>query len=276
MNEALRRIPYDPIYPDSDGEPMAENTLQYEWIVTLQGGFDTLLADFVGGDLLWYPVKGEPKTRLAPDVLVVLGRPKGHRGSYKQWEEDGVSPTLVIEVMSPSNTVDEMEAKRSFYERHGVQEFVVYDPDRGHLGVWQRSGEHLAQVPRPDGWTSPSTGVTFSLDGTRLIAIRPDGACFRSFREVVEDERRTRLVAKATLNRAQKAEERARAEQNRAVEAEERARAEQNRAAEAEERARAEQDRAAEAEARATDAEARAAVLLAEVAALQAALGRRS
>jgi hypothetical protein len=40
---------------------------------------------FVAMDLLWYPVEGNPRIRVAPDVLVALGRPKGHRGSYKQW-----------------------------------------------------------------------------------------------------------------------------------------------------------------------------------------------
>src|SRR3954467_1206344 len=40
---------------------------------------------FVAGDLLSYPVEGDPLIRSAPDVLVVFGRPKGYRGSYKQW-----------------------------------------------------------------------------------------------------------------------------------------------------------------------------------------------
>jgi hypothetical protein len=26
------------IYPDCDGEPIAENTLQFDWIVTIKGG----------------------------------------------------------------------------------------------------------------------------------------------------------------------------------------------------------------------------------------------
>src|SRR5271166_2796628 len=84
------------IYPDDDGQPMAENTLQFEWIVTIQGGLDAEFANdpnvFVAGDLLWYPVEGEPKIRQAPDAMVVLGRPQGYRGSYKQWEEDGIAP----------------------------------------------------------------------------------------------------------------------------------------------------------------------------------------
>jgi Uma2 family endonuclease len=186
MSELAHHLPVEPIYPDSDGEPMAENTLQYEWIVTLKGGFDALLDDFVGGDLLWYPVRGEPKIRLAPDVLVALGRPKGYRGSYRQWEEGGVAPTLVIEVMSPSNTMLQMLEKHLFYQRHGVKEFIVYEPERGQLLVWSRTEQGLELVSRPDGWTSPSTGVRFELDGTVLIVTRPDGRCFESYQEVID------------------------------------------------------------------------------------------
>ena len=68
-------------YPDSDGQPMAENTEQFDWIVLIKLGLEWLFADqqdvFVAGDLLWYPVEGDNKTRIAPDVLVVFGRPKG-------------------------------------------------------------------------------------------------------------------------------------------------------------------------------------------------------
>ncbi len=39
---------------------------------------------FVAGDLLWYPVQGNNTIRLAPDAMVVFGRPKGDRGSYRQ------------------------------------------------------------------------------------------------------------------------------------------------------------------------------------------------
>lgn len=67
---------------------MADNTVQYECIVTLKGNLELLFADdldvFVPGDLLWYPVDYRPDIRQAFDVMVVFGRPRGHRGSYKQ------------------------------------------------------------------------------------------------------------------------------------------------------------------------------------------------
>src|SRR5581483_11867046 len=53
------------VYPDSDGKPMADNTWQFQWIVTIKDGLEALYRDepnvFVAGDLLWYPVEGNPK-----------------------------------------------------------------------------------------------------------------------------------------------------------------------------------------------------------------------
>jgi Uma2 family endonuclease len=115
------------IYPESDGKPMAENTKQFETLVTIQGGIAADHADdpnvFVAGDLLWYPVEGDNHTRAAPDVLVAMGRPKGHRGSYLQWKEDNIPPQVVFEILSPGNTVIEMARKFQFYQRYGVEEY---------------------------------------------------------------------------------------------------------------------------------------------------------
>lgn len=71
-------------YPDSDGQLMADNTQQFQWIVTIKENLEILFAAqsdvFVAGDLLWYPVEGNNRLCQAPDVMVVLGRPKGDRG----------------------------------------------------------------------------------------------------------------------------------------------------------------------------------------------------
>jgi Uma2 family endonuclease len=48
-------------YPDSDGQPMADNTKQFRWIVTIKENLEILFADnaqvFIAGDLLWHPVQ---------------------------------------------------------------------------------------------------------------------------------------------------------------------------------------------------------------------------
>src|SRR2546425_11584042 len=145
------------VYPDTDGMPMAENTLQFQWIVTIKGGLDHLFADdpnvFVAGDLFWYPVEGHPEIRIAPDVLVAFGRPKGHRLSYMQWEEGGVPPQVVFEVLSPGNRLGEMLRKFEFYRRYGVEEYYLYDPDPRRLEIsgFLRQGDGLLEVPSMDG-----------------------------------------------------------------------------------------------------------------------------
>ncbi|MEZ5303324.1 MAG: Uma2 family endonuclease [Verrucomicrobiales bacterium] len=180
----------DVIYPDSDGQPMAENTLQFHYIVLLKQGFEHFFADredvFVAGDLLWYPVEGEPTIRFAPDVMVAFGRPKGYRGSYRQWEEGGIPPEFVIEVISPGNRAAEMGRKAAAYLKYGAKEYVIYDPDRGTLEVLVKDAMgDWEPVPDPNGWRSELTGIRFFLEGKSLIAVRPDGKKFEDYEEVM-------------------------------------------------------------------------------------------
>ena len=207
------------VYPESDGQPMADNTRQFDCIVMIQGGLAALFADrpdvFVAGDLLWYPVEGKPHIRAAPDAMVVFGRPPGHRGSYIQHEEDHIAPQVVFEVLSPGNTPAEMRKKRGFYDRYGVEEYYEYDPDRGTLEGWVRREGRLAPIARMEGWVSPLLGIRFSLEGTDMALYHPDGQRFETF---VEQARRVR----AERQRAEAERQRAEAEQQRAEAAERR------------------------------------------------------
>ena len=202
------KTPVKPIiYPDSDGKPMSDNTKQLRWIFTLVGGLEALFANdpnvFVAGDLLWYPVEGDNKTRIAPDALVAFGRPKGDRGSYKQWEEDGLAPQVVFEVLSPGNTRKEMAEKLAFYERYGVKEYYLYDPDLGRLQGWWRQGGRLVEIAQMRGWISPRLVVRFELDGMDLCLTGPDGRRFVSY---VEMAQRAEQEAQRAGQEAQRAE----------------------------------------------------------------------
>ena len=169
-------------YPDADGKPTADNTLQFEWISKLKGALEYLFLDqpqvFVAGDLIWYAQEGKPEISKAPDVMVVFGRPKGYRGSYRQWEEAGIAPQVVIEVLSPSNKTSEMVRKQFFYDRYGVEEYYLLDPETRELFVWMRKGEQLAlnfvDVPG-QRWTSPRLGLTFAVEEKSLEAFFPNG-----------------------------------------------------------------------------------------------------
>jgi len=197
------------VYPDSDGLPMSDNTEQFEWIVLLHGNIDRIRPDFVGGDLLWYPVEGRPDIRVAPDVLVCPGRPKGRRGSYIQHREEGVPPKVVIEVLSPGNTAAEMTRKGFFYQQYGVDEFILVDPDTQDGTAYVRNERgNYAPVATLDGWTSPFLGIRFAREDGRLMVYRPDGTRFKSLGDL-EDQAAAAEQAAAAAERAAAAAEQA-------------------------------------------------------------------
>jgi Uma2 family endonuclease len=216
-------------YPDQDGEPLSDNTLQFHWIFRIEGGLERVFRDrpdvFVAGDLLWYPVEGEPKIRSAPDAMVVLGRPKGYRGSYKQWEEGGIAPQVVFEVLSPGNRAGYRERKFQFYERYGVQEYYIYDPDHGDLVGWRRSGEVLEEIPDMKGFQSPLLKITFlpSDEPDGLVILGPDGEPFLSYVEVATERDVERRRADEEAKRADEEAKRADEEAKRAERERERA-----------------------------------------------------
>ncbi|HAS50539.1 MAG TPA: hypothetical protein DCS21_01805 [Gammaproteobacteria bacterium] len=203
------------VYPDSDGQPMADNTKQFRHIMTIQGGLAALFANrpdvFVAGDLLWYPVEGRNTIRAAPDVMVVFGRPPGDRGCYQQWREADQAPQVVFEILSPGNTTAEMVRKFDFYQRYGVEEYYLYDPDRGSLRGWQRRSGQLYEITGMHGWISPWLGVRFALEGTELVLYRPDGRRFESFIELDQRAEADRQRAEAEYQRAERLAERLRA-----------------------------------------------------------------
>ena len=178
------------IYPDSDGQPMTDNTQQFRWIVLIKENLECLFAQnaevFVAGDLLWYPVEGRPDIRVAPDVFVVFGRPKGDRGSYRQWVEENIAPQVVFEILSPGNTFKEMTKKLQFYERYGVEEYYIYDPDRNHLTGLQRQEGNLTFLENVSDWTSPRLGIRFVLEADTLAIYYPDGQRFLTTVELAQ------------------------------------------------------------------------------------------
>ena len=183
--------PAEVVYPETDGQPMGDNTLQIRWINLLYNGFEALFPNapdvFVASNLLWYPVEGDPLTVSAPDVMVAFGRPPGDRSSYRQWEEGGVAPQVVWEVLSPSNTVLEMQNKVAYYSRFGVEECYIYDPRRYTLDVWARDQNRLKPVKSLDTYVSRRMGVRFDLsEWEPMRVVRPDGQRFLTYLEVME------------------------------------------------------------------------------------------
>jgi Uma2 family endonuclease len=201
MPQTLLQTPQT-LYPDADGKPMAENTLQYDWIVRLVTNLRRLLKDqtaFVAGDLLWYPVQVEepPAPAVAPDVLVALGRPPGYRGSYKQWAEDNIAPQVVFEILSPSNTATEMLNKQQFYSNYGVLEMFFYNPENHDFWGLVRSDSEQGFSPLTPlqlPWISPILKIRFTMSATGLELFYPNGEPFKEPGEFADE--RDRAFAK--------------------------------------------------------------------------------
>lgn len=264
------------LYPIDDGKPMSDNSKQFYSIFLIHANLDILFADdpnvFVIGNMLWYPVEGSPNIKQAPDVMVVFGRPKGHRGSYLQWREENIAPQVVFEIRSPSNTRTEMNEKFAFYNRYGVEEYYLYDPERGRLQGWLRTPDgDLEPIGKMIGWQSPHLGIRFELEDTELRLFYPNGEPFHTAIELhkLMDNAKTRLSeaylhlqtaldrSDAAMERARTAMEWAEAEAQQRAEAEAHAKAEAQRAEAEVQRAKAEAQRAeTEAQAR-TEAERR-------------------
>ncbi|BAZ89607.1 hypothetical protein NIES932_10880 [Raphidiopsis curvata NIES-932] len=239
------------IYPESDGKPMADNTKQFNWIVKIKENLEILFRSnpdvFVAGDLFWYPVKGSNKIKLAPDTMVVFGRPKGHRGSYKQWEENNIPPQVVFEILSPSNSDGEMDKKKLFYLKHGVEEYYVYDPDGISLEVSIRENNSFKEIENFTTWTSPRLKIRFDMTQDELVIYYPDGSRFLSPVELSNYAEQERFLKEQETQRAEherllKEQETQRAEHERLLKEQETQRAEHERLLKEQERFLKEQE----------------------------------
>ena len=118
----------DVLYPCSDGRPLADNMWQSRAILRATGDLEVAHPEALAVmNILVYPEEGNPKNRVAPDVLVAFGVGTHSRSSYLVWEE-GKPPDWVLEVASPSTASKDLDFKRRAYAAMGVPEYWLFDP----------------------------------------------------------------------------------------------------------------------------------------------------
>jgi Uma2 family endonuclease len=167
-------------YPDSDGLPMADNDLQYRAMVDLRYSLETRYAGdpdvYVGANLLLYYREGDPRASVSPDAFVAFGVGKGDRRSYLVWEE-GRLPVLAFEIASQTAWQKLLGQKKDLYERLGIDEYVVFDPDGEFIqprlqGFRLKDGRYRPLPAEPGGsLVSPATGLRFEPEGVKLRVV---------------------------------------------------------------------------------------------------------
>jgi len=117
-------------YPTSDGQPMAETSLHLrvmlDCIVGLRRRYAGTPDVWVGGNLFLCYEKGNPKAKVAPDVLLAKGVSKWERPNYLLWQE--TVPSFVVEVTSRKTRRVDQGKKKTLYERLGIEEYILFDP----------------------------------------------------------------------------------------------------------------------------------------------------
>ena len=259
----IRSVPAERIviYPESDGEPMAETDihrkLMTDFIEMLENHFRSRPDVYVSGNLLLYYEEGNPKASVAPDVFVVFGIERKQRRTYRLWEE-GKGPDFVLELVSKNTYRNDLGDKKDLYASVlSVKEYYLYDPDGQYL-----PSPLLGYRLEEDGVYSPIQPVGFRLPSFVLgleLGIRDDELklynpltkdwVLKPVEQAEAQAQRESLTRRQAEARAQQAE--ARAQQESLTRRQAEARAQQ-----AEARAQRESLTRRQAEARAQQAEA--------------------
>lgn len=206
-------------YPESDGEPMGDNDTQIELMILLRQALRRLFDGqqvYISANVFWYPVHGKPGIRTAPDLIVAFGRPPGNRGSYREWDEDGVAPQVVAEVVSPSNSPAHLAEKLSWYDRFGVEEYWVLDPaeltDAPQVGWYRRQASgRLVQQRWDQAVRSPRLGIGFRLVDRAIMPYGPDGRPLKDDLTLAKEADAATVQAQEATVQAQEATARAEA-----------------------------------------------------------------
>jgi Uma2 family endonuclease len=123
-------------YPSEEKKKLGETDYQHIQISILEQALRLFLADrkdvYLASDLIVYYEEGNPNRRFAPDIMICFGVEKKKRRTYKLWEEK-VVPRVVIEVVSKETWQKDVTTKRRLYERLGVEEYFVVDPEYKYL-----------------------------------------------------------------------------------------------------------------------------------------------
>lgn len=144
----LQHLPSTDELPCSDDTPVdneEQNLLPNILLFLLNSIWANRMDWYFGVDMAVYHTTGDnPRIPVVPDAFLSIGveRKKGgkYRKSYAVWEENGIMPILVLEMVSQTPR-GEYDEKMDIYTKLGVLYYVVYNPE-----YWRRDKHQPFEV----------------------------------------------------------------------------------------------------------------------------------
>jgi Uma2 family endonuclease len=170
--------------PESGGDPIAETDMHAQLMRDLRFALNSRFRDddqvYIGINAPMYWVKGDGARNNAPDVFVAFGVPKEpQREAWKMWEE-GKAPDVIFEVSSRKTWREDFYEKWRVYERIGVREYFIFDPQYDYLPepliAWRLVDKQFVSQPVDDGvYYSEILGLEI-VDTGETLRLRDPGA----------------------------------------------------------------------------------------------------
>ena len=171
-------LPYD------DGEPMESDRHRKQMNVLIES-LDDAWRDrddvYVGGNMFVYfsELQAKKNDFRGPDVFVVLDTVRRERKSWVVWGENGRTPDVVIELLSPSTEgVDRGEKMRVYSKLLHVAHYYLFDPMSGALEGYTLDSAARAYVPTlPDesgDVPCSALGLRLGVRHGRLLGVEAD------------------------------------------------------------------------------------------------------
>ncbi len=107
-----------------------------------------------------------PHDVVQPDLLFIA---REHRSRIAADNIQG-PPYLAVEILSPATAKRDLDRQRRLYDRYGVAEYWILDPDARTLTVFRRRGDSLVPEPPlgPEGVLRPASLPGLELDLAEL------------------------------------------------------------------------------------------------------------
>jgi Uma2 family endonuclease len=158
---------------------MAETGIHVQAIILLHQALQDFFADrpdmFIASDMFWYWAQGDKTLKVAPDVMLVPGVGNHHRRTFNSFDEGGAIPAVVFEMASAGTVDEDLGDKYDRYEKLGVEEYFLFDPEAAHLVPavqgFRLNRSAYRRLRSPNGELVSELGFRMRAEGTMLRLI---------------------------------------------------------------------------------------------------------